>query len=242
MWLTRNSVLGVTILCLTNSTLLAEGKQIPPPWTQALPHSDPQTRTPVTPPIPRQSCPPVSVDISGMAGTDLVISDSSNNLLRVNSDQHIELDIPCTSQYQPTIEQQPENPTQSCQIKQISVRQFRILCKDEEPPTVIKTSPVSGALNIDKNTVITVQFSEDIVPATVSPQSITVHQELPIETRVTFDSLTNTATIQPRYPLTLERTYRVKLSNDIIDWSGNQLEPFEWQFTVRNWSWRQPDN
>src|SRR6185437_12005400 len=94
-------------------------------------------------------------------------------------------------------------------------------------PTVVLTSPANGATNVPTNVAFTVQFSKRIDPATLPPQAFTLTDNqtgLAVPGTVQVDASGLTAAFIPNPPLTIGRTFTVRLdSTQVKDTSGNAL-------------------
>ncbi|HET8889245.1 MAG TPA: Ig-like domain-containing protein, partial [Candidatus Angelobacter sp.] len=98
---------------------------------------------------------------------------------------------------------------------------------DLTAPTIVQTSPASGATNVPTNAAFTVQFSKRIDPATLSPQSFTLTDTqtgIVVPGTVQVDAGGLTAAFIPNPPLTIGRFFSVRLDNtQVKDTSGNAL-------------------
>lgn len=106
------------------------------------------------------------------------------------------------------------------------------IIKDTAAPTVSSHIPAVNAVGANPATDITIIFNESVV---ISEGNVTVQVqtgwEPPVETTVTFDSGTNTATISPTIALTDNTSYQVSLSG-VKDEAGNEMGWYGWQFVT----------
>ncbi len=105
--------------------------------------------------------------------------------------------------------------------------------KDVVAPTLTSKVPKADAIGIDTFADITVVFDEDIVISASNVVLKKTSDGIPIDTTVTFDSDTNTATINPPSTLDNNTKYNVALSG-IKDTAGNDLvgTGATWDFTT----------
>ncbi|GFE61361.1 Ig-like domain-containing protein [Geobacter sp. AOG2] len=108
--------------------------------------------------------------------------------------------------------------------------QFTTLIPDTTPPTVLSTSPVSGATSVAVTSAITIVFSESMDPSTITTGTITVAG---VSGTVSYDSGTNTATFTPSSSLNYGTDYTATVSTGVKDLAGNALQASRvWTFTT----------
>ena len=98
---------------------------------------------------------------------------------------------------------------------------------DVAGPTILQTSPVSGATNVPTNVAFTVQFSKRIDPATLSPQAFTMTDtqvNATVAGTLQVDASGLTAAFVPSQPLAIGRIFVARLDTTLVkDTSGNAL-------------------
>jgi methionine-rich copper-binding protein CopC len=106
---------------------------------------------------------------------------------------------------------------------------------DTTAPTVLSITPASGSLSINPQTVVTVQFSEDVVGVSDSSFLIKVADATGYtNTTVVYSSATRTAVLTPVLPLSEGIAYTVSLSSSITDSSGHTLNFTPITFTTQD--------
>lgn len=107
---------------------------------------------------------------------------------------------------------------------------FNNTLADLTPPIVTGQSPASGATNISTATNVSATFSE---PVNASIASFVLKDQggNTIAATVTYDSTTNTLTLDPTAVLAGSSTFTATLSN-VKDPSGNTTAPTSWSFTT----------
>ncbi len=102
---------------------------------------------------------------------------------------------------------------------------------DITPPTVVSVNPPAGATGVANTAVVTVAFSEDVNPATISTSTIELRAgslSTPIAATVTYNSSTRTATLTPSSALLYSTTYTIRVHGGsadprVKDLAGNAL-------------------
>jgi len=101
-------------------------------------------------------------------------------------------------------------------------------CTDTTPPSVILTSPVSNAVGVAVNAVITAMFSEALDPSTINTSTFTVNG---VTGTVTYSG--TTATFTPSGSLNENTTYTATLTTGVRDNAGNAMAAdCVWSFTT----------
>jgi len=109
---------------------------------------------------------------------------------------------------------------------------------DTIAPTVTTVSPLDIAIDVPVATNVTAAFSEAMNGATITTSNFTLVLQsdvTPIPATVTYDTLSNTATLQPTTPLSYSTTYvaTVKGASGVTDQAGNLLAAdMVWSFTT----------
>ncbi len=106
--------------------------------------------------------------------------------------------------------------------------------QDTQPPTVVSTSPASGAAEVAPGATVSATFSEEIAPETVDRSSFQVLLDgTPVAGAVSVAGAT--ATFTPSAPLSPGATYAVTVSTVVTDRAGNPLAaPASWTFRTAN--------
>ncbi len=104
---------------------------------------------------------------------------------------------------------------------------------DTTPPTVLSTSPLGGATDVDVGTSITATFSEAMDGSTITGSTFTLSSTSPVSGTVTYDSGTNTATLTPSAALGYMTTYTATITTGATDLAGNSISSnYTWSFTT----------
>jgi len=103
---------------------------------------------------------------------------------------------------------------------------------DTTSPTVISRSPDTAAVDVALNSVVTVNFSEDIDPLTVNNSSISLNYAGLYVTGI-VNASGNIATFTTDQPLEYSTQYTATVYSGLLDLSGNPLLQDEvWSFTT----------
>lgn len=97
---------------------------------------------------------------------------------------------------------------------------------DTVQPTVVRTSPISGTSDVPVNAPFTVEFSERMDPAALTPANFTVRENTTfqnVDGMIQVDPDGRTASFVPDLPFPIGRSHSVTLSTSITDAAGNQL-------------------
>ena len=106
---------------------------------------------------------------------------------------------------------------------------------DTDPPRIERVFPEQGAIRVNPDGWIRIEFSEDLDAASVGPNRVTVTDSVgnAVNGTVEYDAAKRTVVFKPGARLQLNTTYQVTVSAEITDASGNRLEaPFSWTFTT----------
>jgi hypothetical protein len=110
------------------------------------------------------------------------------------------------------------------------------LASDTTPPTVSSVSPLPNAKGVPPDTPITATFSKDMDRATINDSTFKLVEETqhtPVVGSIVYDSNTNGATFQPSKKLANKTMYRVRITADVKDKTGNALAQEDtWVFTT----------
>lgn len=103
---------------------------------------------------------------------------------------------------------------------------------NNQPPTVLSTSPITGAQTVPIRKTLMVVFSEALDAATINAATFVVRQgAMSISGVVTYRPGTNTATFTPTADLALDTTYTATISTGVKDAAGNPLAAtYTWTF------------
>jgi hypothetical protein len=103
------------------------------------------------------------------------------------------------------------------------------------PPTVLSTSPSSGAGSVAIGTTVKATFDRDMTASTITSSSFTLTPQVgtPVAASVTYDAPTATATLTPSSPLDPSRQYTATLSSAVQGGDGTALASAKtWSFTT----------
>ena len=96
-------------------------------------------------------------------------------------------------------------------------------------PGVVATSPEQGTAGVRVNAAITITFSTDINPATITTRTLT----LPVDGTVSYDAATRTATFSPGSALAYGTTYTITVGVGVQDTEDTGLaEAYTLRFTT----------
>ncbi|MGH9275353.1 MAG: Ig-like domain-containing protein, partial [Acidimicrobiales bacterium] len=104
---------------------------------------------------------------------------------------------------------------------------------DAAVPTASLASPAANATDVTPDTVLQVRFSEMVFGPLAESITLRDSEGESVALDVTFDEPTLTATVQPRSPLALSRSYVLSAGGAVTDVAGRALAPASWQFTTR---------
>jgi large repetitive protein len=111
---------------------------------------------------------------------------------------------------------------------------------DLTPPTVLATSPTSGASGVAITSSVTATFSEPLNASTISGSTVVLRDPTlaTVAATVSYDAASRTATLVPSAPLAYTTTYSMRLAGSpssprITDVAGNALAAdVTWSFTT----------
>ncbi|HNB35731.1 MAG TPA: DUF4082 domain-containing protein, partial [Anaerolineales bacterium] len=107
---------------------------------------------------------------------------------------------------------------------------------DTTPPTITARFPASNASDVARDTNITITFSEDMNPATISNTTVTLRASgagSDVPAAVTYSG--GVATLNPTTDLLGNTLYQVTISGTVTDEAGNPLGSDDvWTFTTDN--------
>jgi hypothetical protein len=113
----------------------------------------------------------------------------------------------------------------------------RVVTVDRTPPRVVSHTPTAGNTNVSIHDPITVEFSEPILPATITASSVGLAYEpfapIPMEATLSADGMH--LTITPRDPLTVGQELTGYLTADVTDLAGNPLQKDDWGWSMPDW-------
>jgi hypothetical protein len=110
---------------------------------------------------------------------------------------------------------------------------FNTSATDTTPPAVTGQTPAPNATGILISSPVTVSFSEAIRTSTLSFSLMAPDDEgqsTPVAATVTYDPVSQTATLTPSAPLASGQIYTATVSAS--DMSGNAMAPYSWSFTT----------
>jgi hypothetical protein len=103
----------------------------------------------------------------------------------------------------------------------------------EASPTAVTRTPAPGASAVPINTTVTVTFSRDMDPTTLTTSSFTLVNGSGIPAVVTYDGPTRTATLTPTVPLVGGKVYTARVSTAATAADGVPLAAdVVWSFTA----------
>jgi len=93
------------------------------------------------------------------------------------------------------------------------------------PPTVVRSNPAKGRVDVALNVIVSVIFSEPIDPKTLSATSLRLlHDGNPVTGSVRLSGNAWTAEFVPDKPLAAQSSYELVITQDIRDLDGDVLE------------------
>ncbi len=106
---------------------------------------------------------------------------------------------------------------------------------DTTPPTVTATTPASGATGVATTAAVTATFSEAMDPATIGASTFELRTAggALVPAAVSYNALTNVATLTPSAALTGLATYTATVTVGVKDLAGNALAAAKvWSYTT----------
>ncbi len=103
------------------------------------------------------------------------------------------------------------------------------------PPSVVSTSPLSGATGVSRSPSITATFSRSLDPATVTNSSVTLTGpgSSTVASTVSYNDSTRTVTLTPNSQLAGSTAYTVTVSTAVTAIDGTPMSaPATWTFTT----------
>jgi len=97
---------------------------------------------------------------------------------------------------------------------------------DTTRPTVVATTPPTGATGVATNTAVTVSFSEPMDATSINGTTVRLNVTAggaPVAGTVTYNAGTNTATFTPTAPLANNTGYTLTVTTGVRDVAGNTL-------------------
>jgi Bacterial Ig-like domain/Bacterial Ig domain len=110
---------------------------------------------------------------------------------------------------------------------------------DRTSPTIVSTTPASGAANVVLRAPIVVTFSEPILASSFGPSAVSLQvgsASIPTTATLSSDGLSATIGINDLSSFSLPATFSVTLAATITDLIGNPLKT-----PTAPWSWNVPD-
>lgn len=102
---------------------------------------------------------------------------------------------------------------------------------DATPPEVESTSPVSGAVDVQRSTDVVVVFNEVMSAATINTGTVTLHAGGGISGTVSLDETGKIAIFRPGSSLAYDTLYTATVTTGVTDLAGNALASGHvWQF------------
>tara|TARA_R110002124_G_scaffold109723_3_gene263130 strand:+ start:3772 stop:5187 length:1416 start_codon:yes stop_codon:yes gene_type:complete len=103
---------------------------------------------------------------------------------------------------------------------------------DTQAPTVMTTSPTTNEVNVERNKVVEITFSEEMDASTINTASFTLKQNgASVEGEVSYSN--TRATFTSTGTLDAALTYTAKITTNVSDLAGNKLAAdLQWSFTT----------
>jgi hypothetical protein len=104
---------------------------------------------------------------------------------------------------------------------------------DVSPPSISASLPDENAVGVPTSTTIFVTFSEQLDPASVDEQSLSLTESgVPVTGQVTYDEGDRRLSFLSAEPLNIETVYQVTVASSIHDEAGNNFLGYSWFFTT----------
>ncbi len=99
---------------------------------------------------------------------------------------------------------------------------------DQQPPSIVSTSPAPGATSVSTGASVSIQFSEDMDPASIQSSSIELRDAFSnkLNATITYNNANRTASLQPQQALQEATVYTLIVKNGaqgVKDLAGNSL-------------------
>lgn len=96
---------------------------------------------------------------------------------------------------------------------------------DSVPPTVNSFFPASGSINNPLDSIVTINFSEPMDPLTMTSSNIFLTDKFGgvVSTTLVYDGTTNSVTLTPLSPLSLDGVYHLNVTTGVSDISGKNM-------------------
>jgi hypothetical protein len=198
-----------------------------------------------TPPAP--STYSVGGTVSGLNGTVLLQNNGGNDVsVSANGAFTFTTPLGAGSSYNVTVKTQPASPAQVCSVSNGagtvssgSVTNVSVVCTSV-PLTLASSTPASGAIEVERDTIPALMFSAAVDPATATASNITL--SMPSGTQaITIDVLGPQITITPDGQLLPAAVYTLNVSTAVRGAGGEQLTaPVAVTFTTRGGAWSAP--
>ena len=106
---------------------------------------------------------------------------------------------------------------------------------DTQVPDVLRTTPVSGAVQVPTNAAFTIEFDEPMEPSSLTPSTVQVRDDVVgalVPGMVQVEPDGRTASFVPDAPYGVNRSHDVTLTSGITDRAGNALAEHSFSFTT----------
>ncbi|WP_303413953.1 Ig-like domain-containing protein [Pontibacter coccineus] len=100
-------------------------------------------------------------------------------------------------------------------------------------PVVLSTTPLDGAIEVPRESQVTVTFNEAMNPATINQTSFTLLGPDKAEGAITYNTENHTLTFVPKSKLKYSTTYTGRVATSVKDMLGNALQKeYVWTFST----------
>ncbi len=107
---------------------------------------------------------------------------------------------------------------------------------DTTPPTVVSTTPASGATGVSASSNVVATFSEAMNPSSITTSSFTLRQQVVAQIYLqSYHILAHTATLNPSANLAAGTKYTATISTAVTDVAGNHLVADKNMVVYRCW-------
>ena len=106
----------------------------------------------------------------------------------------------------------------------------------ESPPTVASTSPSDGATGVATTDAVAATFSRSMDASSLTTSSFTLAGPSgPVTASVSYDSATDTVSLQPSTPLAFDSVYTARIAAAALSDDGSAMgAAYSWSFTTEN--------